>query len=49
MLAQLADLRLWALMSLSPRVPAPYVPVPLRLRPYVLRSFVCALMSGFGL
>ena len=26
----------------------PYVPVPLCLRPYVLRNFVCALMLGFG-
>ena len=57
MLAQLADLRFCALMA-SPYVSAPlcpcalmslrpYVPVPLRLRPYVLRPFVCALMSGF--
>ena len=37
MLAQRADLRLCALMSLRP-----YVPVPLCLCP-----FVCALMSGF--
>ena len=42
MLAQLADLRLCEVTSLRP-----YVPVPLRLRPYFLRSFVCALMSGF--
>ena len=35
MLAQLADLRLCALMSLRP-----YVRVPLCLRPYVLRPYV---------
>ena len=50
MLAQLADLRLCALMSLFPYVPAPLCPCALMfallcLRPYVLRSFVCALMS----
>ena len=40
MLAQITDLRLCALMSLTP-----YVPAPLCLRPYVLRTFVCALIS----
>ena len=43
MLAQIADLRLCALMSLRP-----YVPVPLSLRPYVLCPFVCAVLCGFG-
>ena len=42
MLAQLADLRLCALMSLGP-----YVPMPLCLRPYVMSPFFCAFMSGF--
>ena len=42
MLAQIADLRLCALMSLCP-----YVPAPLCLRPYVLRPFVCTIISGF--
>ena len=57
MLAQLADIRLCALMSLRPYVPAPLCPCALMSAllcpcalmsaPYVLRNFVCALMSGF--
>ena len=42
MLAQLANLRLCALMSFRPNVPVPLCPAP---RLYVLRPFVCALMS----
>ena len=59
MLAHLADLRLCALMSLHPyvRVPlcpcalmsAPLCPAAFCLRSYVLRTFICALMSGFDL
>ena len=55
MLAQIADLRLCALMSMCPYVPAPlclrpyvlcsYVLRPYVLRTYVLRPFVRALMS----
>ena len=46
MFAQIADLRLCALMSLHPYASA-LMPSPLCLRPYVQRRFVCALKSGF--
>ena len=53
MLAQVADLRVCAFMSLRPcalMFLCPYVPVALCLRPFVLRPFACAaLMSGFGI
>ena len=46
MLAQIADLRLSALMPLRPYVPVPLCPCALvSLRPYILRPFVRALMS----
>ena len=51
MLAQLADLRLCALMSLRPYVPAhlclrPNVPAHLCLRHYVHALMSCALLSA---
>ena len=60
MLAQLADLRFSALVSLRSYVPAPlcpcalmslcpYVPVPLCPVPLCPAPYVCALMSGFVL
>ena len=58
MIAQIADLRLCALMYLRPCVSVPlcicalmflcpYVLSSLCLRHYVLQPFVCALMSAF--
>ena len=49
MLAQHADLSLFALISLRLISLRPYVPATLCLRPHVLCPFVCALMSGFAL
>ena len=52
MLAQIADLRLFALLFLCPYALMslrPYVPAPLCLRTYVLRTFVCALMQDFAI